>query len=231
MAVLILKNVSSEGPGTIEHYLAHRSIAFSVVDLHAGELIMSTSRYDTLVMMGGPMSVNDEAEYPYLKREFELTRKFIRGGKRVFGVCLGSQIMAKALGGKVYKGPAQEIGWLDIVLTGEALRDPAVRSLSMHPDTGHANRTVTVFQWHGETFTLPRGAVRLASSDLYPNQAFRYGQRAYAFQFHIEVTKQMVFEWLKNEPVDQAALKRATEELYDIYNRRAFAFYDAFFRN
>lgn len=223
MSVLILKNISSEGPGTIGTFLTARNISATVVDLCAGERIPDTEPFDTLVMMGGPMSVNDDDTVRYIRHEYELTRQFIAAGKRVFGVCLGAQIMAKALGARVYPGPEKEIGWYDIALTTDGSADPAMQTLAQ------GSGVFKVFQWHGETFDLPVGAVHLAHSPLYRNQAFRYGANAYAFQFHIEVTKEMVYDWLKNEPVDQQALSTDTEKLYQTYCERANAFYSAFF--
>lgn len=227
MSVLILKNISSEGPGTIGTFLDERKIPFAVIDLHAGERLPSADAFDTLVMMGGPMSVNDGI--PYIEDECILTRQCIADGKRVFGVCLGAQIMAKALGARVYPGTEKEIGWYDIGLTDTGAADPAMRELAQSSESGSAETVCKVFQWHGETFDLPDGAVHLAHSPLYRNQAFRYGAKAYAFQFHIEVTKEMVYDWLKNEPVDQNALKTDTEMLYSAYRERAYAFYTAFF--
>jgi GMP synthase-like glutamine amidotransferase len=227
MSVLILKNISSEGPGTISRFLDDRKIPFTVVDLCAGERIPDSGAFDALVLMGGPMSVNDDTTIPYLNDEFALTRQFIAAGKRVFGVCLGAQIMAKALGAHVYPGQEKEIGWYDIAFTADGSADCAMQALARSADSGA--ETIKVFQWHGETFDLPAGAVHLASSPLYRHQAFRYGAKAYAFQFHIEVTEKMVYDWLKNEPIDQCALKTDTEKLYHAYYERAYAFYTAFF--
>lgn len=227
MSVLILKNISAEGPGTIGMYLAENRIPHTVIDLSAGEHLPEMHDFDTLVMMGGPMSVNDGI--PSIDEECELTRQFIAAGKRVFGVCLGAQIMAKALGARVYPGPEKEVGWYDIAITEDGAADPAVRALAHNPD-GTLAQTFKVFQWHGETFDLPEGAVHLAQAPLYRHQAFRYGTNAYAFQFHIEVTKGMVYDWLKNEPVDHTTLKTDTEKLYGAYLDRAYAFYAAFFR-
>lgn len=104
-----------------------------------------------------------------------------------------------------------------------------MRKLAIHPQAGDIWRKFKVFHWHGETFDIPAGAVRLASSLLYPNQAFRYGNKAYAFQFHIEVTKEMVYDWLKDENIDHSRLQLETERRYDVYHGRAWNFYEAFF--
>lgn len=229
MSVLICKNIETEGPGTIGDFLESKGISSSIVDLSKGEDIPDTGGFDTLVMMGGPMSVNEDDIYPYIKKEEALVREFIADGKSVFGVCLGAQIMAKALGSRVYKGKEQEIGWHDIELTPDGIKDCLMRKLATHPDVGDLWKIFKVFHWHGETFDIPEGAVRLAGSELYPNQAFNYGSKAYAFQFHIEVTKEMVYDWLKDEDIDHQKLKTETEKIYEVYHGRAWNFYEEFF--
>lgn len=228
MSVLILKNISSEGPGTIEDFFRENDTHFRVVDCDKEE-IPSTENFDVLIMMGGPMSVNEEETYPFLRREIALVKKSIDDGKKVFGVCLGAQIMAKALGARVYRGPQPEIGWYDIELTEDGIRDPVIKGLAVQPRTGAFQSKFKVFHWHGETFDIPEGAVRTAKSELYPNQAFRYGDRAYAFQFHIEVKKEMIYEWLRSEPVDMSELREQTEGIYEGYLGRAMNFYKTFF--
>lgn len=224
MSILILKNFATEGPGTIEDFLVHNNMHYTVVDL-ARHAVDSTEDFDTLIMLGGPMSVNDEDTYPYLTHEMKLAEAFMNEGKKVFGICLGAQLMAKALGARVYPGPAKEIGWYDIELRDAGLKDSRMAHLATD------GKRCKVFHWHGETFDIPQGAERLAMSDLYPNQAFKYGNNAYAFQFHIEVSKQMIFDWLKNEPVDQKKLEQETEALYTDYASRAESFYKAFLQN
>jgi GMP synthase (glutamine-hydrolysing) len=229
MSILILKNVSSEGPGTIEDHLRENGIGYRTVDLMTEEL-PSVENADTLVLMGGPMSVNESDIYPYIKKEVELVRDFIRKDKKVLGVCLGAQIMASSLGAKVYPGAQKEIGWFDVELQEEGIRDSLMAKMAVHPKAGDFWKKFKVFHWHGETFDLPTGAVRLAKSALYPNQAFRYGKNAYAFQFHIEVRKEMVYEWLKDESVDMDKVVRDTEQCYEDYHARALNFYKVFLK-
>ncbi|MEF9437712.1 MAG: type 1 glutamine amidotransferase [Candidatus Mariimomonas ferrooxydans] len=181
-------------------------------------------------MMGGPMSVNEDEKYPFIKEEEKLVRDFISKGKKILGVCLGAQIMAKALGARVYMGNKEEVGWLDIELTEEGLMDLHMKNLAFNSATSEDPfRKFKVFHWHEETFDMPKGAVRLASSELYRNQAFRYGDKAYAFQFHIEVNKKMIYDWFKDNSAETHKLKGETDKFYDVYRRRAVNFYDAFF--
>lgn len=229
MSVLILKNITIEGPGTIEDFLKDKGISYRITDL-SSDNFPSAEADDTLVIMGGPMSVNDSALFPYITKEIELVREFISKGKKVFGICLGAQIMAKALGAKVYEGNEKEIGWYDIELLENGIGDLMMTKLAMHPKAGDYWRKFKVFHWHGETFDIPEDAVRLAKSALYSNQAFRYGSNAYAFQFHIEIKKDMIYEWLRNEPVDPDKLKKETEVFFDDYSGRAMNFYKAFFK-
>jgi len=175
------------------------------------------------------MSVNETDTYPYISREIELVREFISKGRKVFGICLGAQIIAKALGSKIYAGTGKEIGWYDIELQENGYKDPLITKLATHPGTGDLRRKFKVFHWHGETFDIPEGALKIAKSELYPNQAFRYGKNAYAFQFHIEVTKEMIYEWLKNEPVDMDKIREDTGKYYEDYSGRARNFYKSFF--
>ncbi len=221
MAVLICKNIVTEGPGTIEDYLRIAKAPYHIVELSTGERLPAPDAFDTLIMMGGPMSVNDELSY--IREQEKLVRDFAEKDKKILGICLGAQIMAKALGAKVYKGHKEETGWYAISATEDGLKDEVFSSLLTHN-----SKLSTVFHWHGETFDIPEGAVRLASSELYPNQAFRYGRRAYAFQFHIEVRKEMILEWLKDEPNFQQ-IAGETESFFAKYRERAENFYKGFF--
>jgi GMP synthase (glutamine-hydrolysing) len=229
MAVLIVKNISIEGPGTIGDFLRKEDISFSIVELGSGELIPPLESFDTIVVLGGPMGIYDMDKHPHLMIVSRVIREAINRDMRVLGICLGSQMIAHCFGAEVYPGPEKEIGWHHIELTGEGLKDPLMRKLAIHPKVGDFWRRFTVFHWHGDTFDLPLGAVLLASSELYKNQAFRYGDKVYGFQFHIEVTKDMLLEWGKGLP-DSKQIMIETEKIYDEYVGRAMIFYKAFFR-
>jgi len=223
--VLIIKNVSVEGPGTIEDHLRIGNIPSTIIDLERGHPFPDTPSYSHVIIMGGPMAVYEMDRTPYLTDEARLIEKAVITGKHVLGVCLGAQMLAHVLGARVYPGGAKEIGWCDVTLTEEGMRDGCMAGLAV--DGG---RTAQVFQWHGDTFDLPQGAVRLASSALYPNQAFRYGDHVYALQFHIEVTPGIVHGWLRNENgVDIPMVDKRSQEIYGPYRKRAEGFYRAFF--
>jgi GMP synthase (glutamine-hydrolysing) len=224
MAVLIVKNISIEGPGTIEE-----DIAYKIIELGSGELIPPLENFDTIVVLGGPMGIYDMDKYPQLMIQSRIIREAINRDMKVIGICLGSQMIAHCLGSEVYPGPEKEIGWHHVELTGEGLKDPLMRKLAIHPRIGDFWRRFKVFQWHGDTFDLPPNALLLASSNLYKNQAFRYGDKVYGFQFHIEVTTDMLLEWFKDMH-DIRQLIEETEKIYDEYVGRAMNFYKVFFR-
>lgn len=226
MQVLVIKNVFTEGPGTIADYLHAEKIPTTPCDLSMGDVLPDPGPFTHLLIMGGPMAVYEMDQYPYLKNEARLIEEAIKANKRILGVCLGAQMVAHALGARVYAGEQKEIGWHEIALTSDGMKDPLMSSLALD-----GRSAAQVFQWHGDTFDLPAGSVRLASSDLYPNQAFRYADRVYALQFHIEVTPKIVFDWLKDEKgIDLNSVNAESNRLYEHYRLRAMNFYRKFFR-
>jgi GMP synthase (glutamine-hydrolysing) len=229
VAVLIIKNVVTEGPGTIEDFLRKEDISFKVVELSSGEVPPPLEDFNTVVIMGGPMGVYEIGQYPHLRIESRLIREAVNRDMKVLGICLGAQMVAYCFGSDVYKGPREETGWQHIELTGDGIKDPFMRKLAIHPSVGDFWRKFKVFHWHGDTFELPIEAVLLASSELYKNQAFRYKNNVYGFQFHIEVTKKMIQEWFEDRPEINSIMKE-TDRIYEDYSGRARNFYKAFFR-
>ncbi|MDP2168131.1 MAG: type 1 glutamine amidotransferase [Thermodesulfovibrionales bacterium] len=228
MAVLILKNIKTEGPGTIGDFLRENSVPFKVVELWDGKPVPELDKFDAVVMLGGPMGVYEMDRHPHLAVGSRLLREALNRQMRVLGICLGAQLLAHCLGAEVYKGHAEETGWLDIELTAEGIKDPLMRRLAVHPRVGDFWKRFKVLHWHGDTFDLPMGAARLAVSSLYPNQAFNCGKYVYGFQFHMEVTKEMLREWFRNGP-DYERVMKDTDRLYEEYSGRAVNFYKAFF--
>lgn len=229
MAVLVLKNIPSEGPGSIGDFLMKEDISFRIVELGSGETPSTLEKYHTLIVLGGPMGVYEMDRYPHLMTASRIIREAINRDMRVLGICLGSQMIAHCLGADVYPGPEKEIGWYHIELTGDGLKDPLMRKLAIHPRVGDFWRRFKVFHWHGDTFHLPAGAVLLASSSRYKHQAFRLGDKVYGFQFHVEVTKDMIIEWFQDMP-EVTKVTEETEKIYDEYSGRAMNFYRAFFK-
>lgn len=226
--IAIIKNVKTEGPGSIEDFLKSKSIPYKIFEAEDGQIPSTLEGYTGLIVMGGPMGVYEIEIYPHLKMTSRLIREAINRNLRVLGICLGAQLIAYTLGGRVYKGHGEEIGWHDIELTGDGLRDPVMLSLAKHPSVGDIWRKFKVFHWHGDTFDLPIGAVHLAKSSLYENQAFRYKDNVYALQFHIEVTKDLLVEWFEDHPLREQILNEA-EKIIPEYSQRAENFYKAFF--
>ena len=210
-------------------FLTRKDIPFKIVDLSSGDIPPPLDEFDTLVIMGGPMAVYEFDKYPHLVMGSRLIREAINRDMSVLGICLGCQMVAYCLGAEVYPGQKEEIGWSHIELTGDGLRDPLMRRLAAHPKVGDFWRRFKVFHWHGDTFNLPLGAVLLASSHLYKSQAFRYGNKVYGFQFHIEVTKDMISEWMQEHPQSDRIMKE-TEVIYKDLIGRATNFYKMFFK-
>jgi GMP synthase (glutamine-hydrolysing) len=197
MRVLVLQHIACESPGVYEDVLRERGDEVVRVELDDGEPLPPGAAFDAIVAMGGPMSVNDEDDLPWLSDEKRAIGEAVRAGTPFWGVCLGVQLLAASLGARVYPGPSPEVGLLPVSLTGEARSDPVF---------GEAPHDLVTLQWHGDTFDLPAGAVRLAGSLAYPNQAFRF-ERAYGVQFHLEVSREMAREWA-DVPEYAASLER-----------------------
>ncbi|MDX6591162.1 MAG: hypothetical protein QOJ13_358 [Gaiellales bacterium] len=216
MEALVLQHIACEPPGVFEDVLLERGARIHRVELDEGEALPDWREFDLIVAMGGPMSVNDEDELPWLVDEKRLIREAVNAGVGFWGACLGVQLLASSLGARVYAGDAPEVGVLPVTLTDEALDDPVMGSLP--PE-------LLTLQWHGDTFELPEGAVLLAGSPAYPNQAFRYGRAAYGVQFHVEVTGDMAREWAQVpayvDSLDQALGAGSADELFADFDRAA----------
>ena len=189
MRVLVFRHSPSDGLGLIGDALDAHAIAYQYADLYApssdGALAYDA---DAMILMGGSMSANDAL--PFITREIEYIRSAVERGTPVLGVCLGAQLIARALGERVYANQVKEVGWAPVTFTDAALHDPLFHGIA---------EDQVIFHWHGETFDLPSGAELLASSAACRNQAFRVGDRIYGLQFHLEVTPDMIVEWCQED--------------------------------
>lgn len=200
-AVWVIQHIECEIPGTIADVLNEKGISIQTVDAYKGEPVpKEMGAAAGVVIMGGPMGVYEEDRYPFLCDEIRLIERAVKEDKAVLGVCLGSQLLAKALGARVTKGKKKEIGWYPVSLAKGATKDRLWTGVEP---------SFTAYHWHGDVFELPRGAELLASSASTPYQAFRYGGRAYGFLFHMEVTEKIIAgmvrsfsEELKQEAID-----------------------------
>lgn len=183
------QHVSFEGLGGIEEWITQKKHNLSSTRFYEDGVLPVLADIDWLIIMGGPMSVNDEKKYPWLTSEIQFIKNAILSGKTVIGICLGSQLIAKALGARVYKNLKKEIGWFNIRLTPEA------------KNTKHFldfKKEEKVFHWHGDTFDIPNDAILMASSEVCMNQAFILNNKVLALQFHLETTKESLEEMIKN---------------------------------
>ena len=187
--ILVFQHVPYEILGTFDPLIREHAVRIRYVNFARGKSHrkIDVRSYHALIVLGGPMGVYESAEYPHLLEEVSLIKEALREGLSIFGICLGSQLLAHALGAAVYPHTQREIGWYKIRPTEEAETDPLF---------SHFKGSEMLFQWHQDTFDLPEGAIRLATGEGCLNQAFRYGDRAYGLQFHLEVDKPLIERWL-----------------------------------
>lgn len=178
MKALVLQHVWFEGPAHLLNALGERGYTIEIASLWNDQSLPNPEEFDFLVIMGGPMSVHDESDYPWLLREKSYIRDWLTSDKPVIGICLGAQLLAEALGAGVTRNPEKEIGWFPV----QWLDFPGSPTEPDKEDTRDP-----VFHWHGETFDIPEGARRIAESEACVNQGFRFNS-AIGLQFHLEVT-------------------------------------------
>jgi GMP synthase-like glutamine amidotransferase len=187
MKIHLLQHVDFEGPGEIGTWVDMRNHDITIIRMYDGVPLPSVGNTEGLIIMGGPMSVNDTAEFPWLVDEIEYVRDAISRGVRTLGVCLGAQILARACGVRVYKNAEKEIGWFPVFRKGAA----------HFLFTADIPETMTVFHWHGETFDLPEGACLHYSSEGCGNQCFTI-RSALALQFHLEMNSAGIVGMIEN---------------------------------
>tara|TARA_R110000824_G_scaffold118960_17_gene272469 strand:- start:7774 stop:8460 length:687 start_codon:yes stop_codon:yes gene_type:complete len=218
MHILYIVNEVNSGPGVLLEEASRQGAGHTIVRTFVDEPVPANHEpYDGLVVMGGIMGVYEAADYPFIEEARALMRGFHATDKPVMGVCLGAQLLASAFGGDVYKMGFEEWGFLPQTWDDAASDDPLL--------SGMAQGTA-IMQWHGDTFDLPNGAVRLATREKCPNQAFRIGAKSYGFQFHLEMTQATTEHWIRLRADSQGAdaeQLRATSNAEALPEAQAFA--------
>lgn len=187
---VVIQHLAAEGPGLIATVARIHGCPLSVRRMDRGDTLPAAGSLDGLIVLGGTMGVSDAAAVPHLAAERQLIAEACAREVPVLGICLGAQLLAAALGARVFRGPALEIGFADVTLTPQGKSDPIL---------GPSGPAFAAFHWHGDTFDLPAGAALLARTAAYPHQAFRAGN-ALALQFHIELDKTLARDWASALP-------------------------------
>lgn len=183
------QHVPFEGPGSLQEWSIKNGHSLTSTNFYINETLPDLNSIDWLIIMGGPMSVDDQKEFHWLPKEKSFIKNAIEKGKTVIGICLGAQLIAQILGAKVYPNKQKEIGWFPIRLTESAKQHPLFNGL---------HSEITVFHWHGDTFELPENAIALAKSAACNNQGFIFNQNVLALQFHLETTTQGIQQMIEN---------------------------------
>lgn len=217
MVILLIKHIDIEGPGTFGDFLSRGGYPTRILDSGAGDILPNdTGDIRAVICLGGPMNVYEEEKYPFLRGENIFIQKILDQQIPYLGICLGSQLLAKACGANVVKSPREEIGFSMIRLTHNGRRDPLFQGLE---------QDVEVYQWHEDMFEVPEGGSLLASSAGCPHQAFKVGPNAYGLQFHIEITDQSIREWsdayLRKNP---CVLKEEKTRMLEEYRNKKESF-------
>ncbi|NND55028.1 MAG: C26 family cysteine hydrolase domain-containing family [Gammaproteobacteria bacterium] len=187
--LLVFQHVPHEILGTFNPQLKEAGFRIRYINFgRTPEAQPNVEKYDGLIVLGGPMCLSQRENYPHLETEIAAIRTAMDRQMPILGICLGAQLIAAALHAQVRRSPVKEIGWYDVSPTTEGQSDPLFRFFQ---------GTEKIFQWHGDTFEIPHDAVHLASSPDCTNQAFRYGDRVYGLQFHLEVDAALIERWLK----------------------------------
>lgn len=215
MHIHYLKHVPFEGLGNIEVWAEDRGHLVSCTSFYEKKWkLPSTREFDWLIILGGPMSIKDEAIYPWIREEKEFIHKAIDADKIVLGICLGAQLIADVLGGKVFPNKEREIGWFPVNFNEEALNTSLFHNFPPK---------LTVFHWHGDTFSLPEQAQKLASSTITNNQAFSYKNKVIGLQFHIEERDASIMQLIRHcedELVEQSYVQSAYNIMQNVFLTR-----------
>ncbi|OHD12256.1 MAG: amidotransferase [Spirochaetes bacterium GWB1_36_13] len=229
MKFQVFKHAHFEGPANLSEWIVSKHHHFEVTHFYQNDPLPSIHDFDILIVMGGPMSVNDEETYPWLKDEKKLIKEAAEAGKKILGICLGAQLIASALGSKVYRNREKEIGWFPVSLTEEAIKN---KFLASFPET------FETFHWHGETFDIPENAIRIGESPATLNQGFVY-KNTIALQFHPETSFESAKDFIRNckkELVKNTFIQSGEEilqnkEKFQELKKTLYTFLDIFFNH
>lgn len=226
--ILFIKHIDIEGPETLGPIFESHGFTCKTIDLSLGDsLPKNLAALEAVVALGGPMNVYEEDKYPFLKDEDLFIKKILKEEIPFLGICLGSQLLSKAAGGVVTQSSVKEIGWYKVQLTSAGRSDPLFAGL---------NEEFEVFQWHGDTFSIPQKIGSwLATAQGCHNQALKVGPCAYGFQFHMEITEKSIFEWsdayFKNDPVSLGQQKETMLKGYRMAKQEFHSAADKIFSN
>ncbi|MBT8092643.1 MAG: type 1 glutamine amidotransferase [Gammaproteobacteria bacterium] len=213
--ILVFQHVPYEPLGTLDPLLKEAGFRIRYVNFgREPDARPSLEKYEALIVLGGPMNADQIDTFPNLQTEVSILREALDRDMSVLGICLGAQLLAKAMGGFISPNAAPEIGWYDVELTEAGLVDPVLSTFAARQE---------VFQWHEDGISLPPDGVCLAGSPLSPVQAFRYGEHAYGFQFHLEASRSLIERWLtvpdhqgvlasESHNVDVAAIRQHADD-------------------
>ncbi len=209
--ILFIKHISIEGSSLLGKFFRDKGLDVAEIDLSLGdEIPKNTDNLDAVISLGGPMNVYEEDKHPFLLKENKFIQKVVKEEVPFLGICLGSQLLAKACKAKVVKSPTKEIGFYKLFLTNDGLADPLFKDLRENFD---------VFQWHEDMFEIPKDGKLLAQSQFCHNQAFRLGKNAYGVQFHLEVEDKDIALWANSYWQEKDDKKEKLEEILQGYKK------------